>query len=102
MPKLTTEELTQIATRGYVSINGETARQIVSELIERRVADPQPIHINDTTVARIAGHIAGHIWSACDDPSPKDSDVAHDAVLLARAIVAEVRRTEPTPEQESC
>lgn len=48
----------------------------------------------DSTVARIAGNIVGHLihkeaWQA------NDLAAATVAVALARAIVAEVKRTEP-------
>jgi hypothetical protein len=61
---------------------------------------PKPDY--DTTLAHVAGNIAGMIWAT---PKPAGTvgaslqrtpqEVARYAVLLARAIVAEVRRTEP-------
>lgn len=51
----------------------------------------------DSTVARIAGNIAGGFGPAAllyDVPTEKLAAVAVD---LARAIVAEVKRTEPVP-----
>lgn len=46
----------------------------------------------DTTVARIAGNIASAM-----DHCRSDESIAEDAVRIARAIVAEVKRTEPVP-----
>lgn len=45
----------------------------------------------DTTVARIAGNIAGAIYRNGHQPEY----VASESVWIARAIVAEVKRTEP-------
>jgi hypothetical protein len=52
------------------------------------------------TVARMAGHVAGqamkgHDWKDGDDAYLR---LAIHCVKVARAIVAEVQRTEPTPE----
>lgn len=58
---------------------------------------PKPDY--DTTVARIAGNIASgllsHEMNAANFPV---EELAGDAVRLARAIVAEVKRTEPLPQ----
>jgi hypothetical protein len=61
---------------------------------------PKPDY--DTTLARIAGNIAGHMWSV---PTPAGQigaslkrtplEVGRESVAIARAIVAEVKRTEP-------
>lgn len=47
----------------------------------------------DSTVARIAGDIASGLVDRFHDRA--DQDVVRRAVWLARAIVAEVQRTEP-------
>lgn len=52
----------------------------------------------DATVARIAGNIAGTVLSQTHDPSYGEDAltvVAQASVFIARAIVAEVERTEP-------
>jgi len=49
----------------------------------------------DSTVARIAGNIAGHMLRDNDGDTRNSEAVAVDAVYLARKIVAEVERTEP-------
>lgn len=49
----------------------------------------------DSTVARIAGNIAGTMYIRYSGDIPK---IAERSVLLARAIVAEVERTEAKPE----
>jgi hypothetical protein len=54
----------------------------------------------DSTVARIAGNIAATAalrWSDSGLPNAEQSAAAW-CVKLARLIVAETRRTEPTPE----
>jgi hypothetical protein len=52
----------------------------------------------DSTVARIAGNIAGHLVQTFDAAVPQGHElIAQAAVMLARAIVAEVERTEPKP-----
>jgi hypothetical protein len=53
----------------------------------------------DSTVARIAGNIAGHILNDSYEGSETFSpaSVAEAAVKVARAIVAETERTEPEP-----
>ena len=55
----------------------------------------------DTTVARIAGNIASGLLSHASTASnfPVEA-LAGDAVRLARAIVAEVKRTEAGPAPE--
>jgi hypothetical protein len=50
----------------------------------------------DTTIARIAGNLLSGYDRAIND-SMREA-MARDAVALARAIVAEVQRTEPLPE----
>ena len=57
----------------------------------------------DSTVARIAGNIAGHMLQ--DTPNNDGARIATESVWLARLIVEEVKRTEPaspagTPETE--
>lgn len=54
----------------------------------------------DTTLARIAGNIAGNLVTGCEiADSPKGLEVvAAASVALARAIVAEVKRTTLTEE----
>lgn len=47
----------------------------------------------DSTVARIAGNIAGH-W-VTHNAQFADEAIAEWSVRLARLIVAEIRRTEP-------
>jgi hypothetical protein len=64
---------------------------------------PRPDY--DTTLARIAGNIAGRMWRV---PKPAGqigaslkrtpSEIARESVAIARAIVAEVKRTEPREE----
>lgn len=51
----------------------------------------------DTTVARIAGNIAsGYVRDRDSDGNPwPDENIAEWSVFMARAIVAEVERTEP-------
>lgn len=59
----------------------------------------------DTTVAQIAGNILGHFATQVRDDdcitisTISDYDVA-ESVRLARAIVAEVQRTEPEKARE--
>ncbi len=54
----------------------------------------------DTTVARIAGNIAGQLLAinVAHAGTWEAESVAYEAVDIARAIVAEVRRTETDPE----
>lgn len=52
--------------------------------------------INESTVARIAGNIAGNYVNA--DFTNSDEKIAEWSVALARAIVAEVERTESKAE----
>jgi len=51
----------------------------------------------DSTVARIAGNILSgrDRWAHQRDTSDRDADAVQWAVGMARAIVAEVERTEP-------
>lgn len=49
----------------------------------------------DATVARIAGNIAGILEAERPYATDEEMRVAARAVALARAIVAEVERTEP-------
>ena len=66
---------------------------------------PKPDY--DTTLARIAGNIAGHMWSV---PKPAGRtgaslrrtplEIARESVVLARIIVAEIKRTEPREESK--
>ena len=51
----------------------------------------------DTTLARIAGNIASGMYASSDDSMVRLSDqkIVVASVNLARAIVAEVIRTEP-------
>lgn len=56
-----------------------------------------PLRKYDSTIARIAGNIASRVGT--NSPAA-DADVARRCVALARAIVAEVERTEPTPDAE--
>lgn len=54
----------------------------------------------DTTVARMAGNIAGTVLGAVHDPNTPLGEnaltiVAATSVYIARAIVAEVKRTTP-------
>jgi hypothetical protein len=58
---------------------------------------PKPDY--DTTLARIAGNIAGHILASAPGGSAAGSEIAFEAVLIARAIVAEIKRTEPETAQ---
>lgn len=54
----------------------------------------------DSTVARIAGNIASGLAMKVLEAGSVDAEVlAHDCVELARAIVAEVERTEPVTEK---
>ncbi len=43
----------------------------------------------------VADEIAGLIRAACDEEQPAPQKIARESVLIARAIVAEVKRTEP-------
>lgn len=50
----------------------------------------------DSTVARIAGNIAGHLFRDYDQRDEgQDAAIARQSVRLARLIVADVIRTEP-------
>lgn len=51
----------------------------------------------DSTVARIAGNIAGVLEAERPYALGEEVKIAARAVALARAIVAEVERTEPEP-----
>ena len=61
----------------------------------------------DSTVARIAGNIAAAVTmdinrDAVTDRNRTDAEIVAVAVVkLARAIIAEVKRTEPKPEQDA-
>jgi hypothetical protein len=72
--------------------------QIITELIERRAQDaptePMPEPNYDTTLARIAGNIAGPLIAARINTLPETAAVAI-SVRMARAIMAEVQRAEP-------
>lgn len=58
---------------------------------------PKPTY--DTTVARIAGNILGHLLLDVNDRMNRvDPRAVVVAVAAARAIVDEVRRTTPPPE----
>lgn len=51
----------------------------------------------DATVARIAGNIASGLMPLDDSMKQIDVEtVAETSVMIARAIVAEVKRTEPS------
>lgn len=53
-------------------------------------------HVSESSVARIAGNIAGAIYTASlSIANVTTEDIAIEAVRMARAIAAEVKRTEP-------
>lgn len=54
----------------------------------------------DSTVARIAGNIASAWPTSINSDSDTLNAFARKAVELARAIIAEVERTEPRPAED--
>lgn len=60
---------------------------------------PQPRY--DTTLARMAGTIAAGLVSSPQFEIGHATRIAEVSVVVARAIVAEVERTEPRPEEGS-
>lgn len=52
----------------------------------------------DSTVARIAGNLLSGM-RLVGIPADVAEERARDAVIVARAIIAEVKRTEPAPSQ---
>lgn len=50
----------------------------------------------DSTVARIAGNLLSSL--VIPSTTSKREELARDAVAMARAIVAETKRTDPEPE----
>lgn len=57
----------------------------------------------DSTIARVAGNIASGLVRVRDDEDEPHADevIVERSVSLARAIVAEVERTERAPEDRS-
>ncbi len=78
------------------------SKQPASSRARNRDGEPVKPRDYDTTIARIAGNIAAGLAAAIASASGEynDTHVAHAAVTLARAIVAEVKRTEP-PDAET-